>query len=539
MSTSQELNCYKNPIIPGFNPDPSITGHNGDFWLVTSSFEYFPGIPIYHSRDLIKWELIGHALTRRSQLDIRTPEPGGGIWAPTIRLRDGVFYITAACFDRYRPQDDDRVSPHGFHVKTANIWDSTSWSDPIFFSQVGFDQDLFWDDDGTVYLSSTYRKLCHTPGSSMKDFAVHICTVDLATGNSTSTPRLIRESKFGVSEGSHIFRRGRYYYLFTAEGGTESGHSEWVSRSETGPFGPWELGPKNPLWRNGVDDEVQNTGHADFVTDSKGRWWGVLLGVRPTKTANGWSNSVFGRETFLVPVTWQDDWPVLNRGQKVTLLGSALGLYEIDLPIQWRDDFDQDELQLGWYRKNTPQKIDFSMTENPGALRLYGAPYTLSSPASPTMFLRKQKHRRVTWRTQVSFNPTSLNTEAGAVVFWNYLTYSSIGIRQSPSDSSSRIVRFRSADLAVVDFELQSDDAALVLMIECGDAYRFGFREVIEGDANGLETEVRWIGEVSNDIMTADPPIGAAFTGMMLGLYAFGDLEQCLVPADFDYAEFY
>ena len=134
-------NSYQNPVIPGFNPDPSIIRCGLDFFLVTSSFEYFPGVPIYHSKDLIKWELIGHALTRRSQLDIRTPEPGGGIWATTIREHNGRFYIMTCCFDRYRPQEDDRVPPRGFYAYTDDIWKS-DWSEPVYFDQVGFDQDV-------------------------------------------------------------------------------------------------------------------------------------------------------------------------------------------------------------------------------------------------------------------------------------------------------------------------------------------------------------------------------------------------------------
>lgn len=133
---------FSNPVIPGFNPDPSIVRVDQDFFLVTSSFEYFPGAPIYHSRDLIQWKLIGHALNRPSQLQIHTPEPGGGVWATTIRYHQGVFYITAASFQRYHPQQDDRVWPQGFYVKTTNIWDDSTWSDPVYFDQVGFDQDV-------------------------------------------------------------------------------------------------------------------------------------------------------------------------------------------------------------------------------------------------------------------------------------------------------------------------------------------------------------------------------------------------------------
>ncbi|CAL5874208.1 uncharacterized protein PFLUO_LOCUS8496 [Penicillium psychrofluorescens] len=348
---------YTNPILPGFNPDPSIVRVDRDFFLVTSTFEYFPGAPIYHSQDLIQWKLIGHALTRLSQLQIHTPEPGGGVWATTIRYHGGVFYVIAASFQRYRPQQDDRVWPQGFYVKTTDIWNDTTWSDPVYFDQVGFDQDLFWDDDGTVYLSSTYRKMQPTRNANLKDFAIHICTVDLNTGNSTSEPKLIRESSSGVAEGSHIFKRGRYWFLFTAEGGTESGHCEWVSRSETGPFGPWHVGPNNPLWSNGGEDEVQNTGHADLVEDAHGRWWAVLLGVRRIQIEGMWEESVLGRETFLAPVEWKDDWPVVNGGQEISLQATGPGLYQFDTLVSWKDDFSSPVLQMGWYRKKSNTKL--------------------------------------------------------------------------------------------------------------------------------------------------------------------------------------
>jgi beta-xylosidase len=154
MGPHHVANSYTNPIISGFNADPSIIRVNRDFFLVTSSFEYFPGVPIYHSTDLVNWKLIGHAVTRTSQLQIHTPEPGGGVWAATLRFHDGFFYVVAASFEHYRPQNDDRVWPLGFYVKTNNIWDSTSWSDPVYFDQVGFDQDV----GGSVFFNQKYKK---------------------------------------------------------------------------------------------------------------------------------------------------------------------------------------------------------------------------------------------------------------------------------------------------------------------------------------------------------------------------------------------
>ncbi|KAL5043039.1 hypothetical protein BDW71DRAFT_131257 [Aspergillus fruticulosus] len=595
---------YTNPILPGSNPDPSIVRVGHDYFLVTSTFEYTPSAPIYHSRDLIQWKLITHAITRPSQLQIQTPEPGGGVWATTIRYHEATrtFYVIAASFSRYRPQDDDRVWPRGFYVKTdwEGIWDPTgkSWSESVWLDAVGFDQDLFFDDDGTVYLSSTYRKhertLPSADGKPLKDFAIHISTIDLQTGNVTSAPKLIRSSSSGVSEGSHIFKRGKYYYLFTAEGGTESGHSEWVCRSEDSPFGPWEAGPVgevNPLFGSGVsrDDEVQNTGHADFVEDVDGNWWAVFLGVRPVwrETEQRWEGSVFGRETFLAPVTWENNWPVVNSKQRITLAVDSLHLYHYTLSVEWRDDFTSETLQLGWYRKNTPLKKDYALLAFPTrpdqntnvsrGLRLLGAPYTLSTPSCPTLFLRKQTAQYCTWETKLLFFPDTVNVEAGTVVYLNYYTFVSIGIRLDPSHTESedidgppdravggvggkrkRIIRFTPSNThntpgfssKAVDIPLVSRTSAVVLRIECGDSYRFGFREVVaDADADAgsgpgaeqpeaIAVEVQWVGEVSNRALVEAPlPIGAPFTGAMLGLYSVGDREAVRVPADFEYVQ--
>lgn len=358
------MGTFLNPILPGFNPDPSVVRVGDDFFCVTSSFEYFPGAPIYHSKDLIRWKLIGHALTRKSQLDIKTPEPGGGVWATTIRHHESVFYIITSVFDRYRPQSDDRVWPRGFYVQSEDIWDDKTWSDPVYFDQIGFDHDLFWDDDGTTYVSSTYKKVDRSPDSKMKDFAVHVSTVDLETGNSTSIPRMIRESPSGIAEGSHIFKINGYYYLFVAEGGTESGHCEYVFRSRSSPFGPWENAPHNPLWRNTTNDEIQNTGHCDIVNDTDGNWWALCLGVRPRKEGNTWRTSVFGRESMLLPVRWEDDWPIFNEGKPITLRLQGPNKYELEEKKPWRDNFVGEKLSLGWYRKSnlfhTHEYFDFS-----------------------------------------------------------------------------------------------------------------------------------------------------------------------------------
>ncbi|KAL4919274.1 concanavalin A-like lectin/glucanase domain-containing protein, partial [Aspergillus aurantiobrunneus] len=270
------------------------------------------------------------------------------------------------------------------------------------------------------------------------------------------------------------------------------------------------------------------------------------------------------RETFLVPVDWVDDWPVVNGGRTITLTDDSPLLYHYSAPIDWRDDFTSPTLQLGWYRKNTPVKKDYTLlpptqaqsdpsTENGcgtgtgnGTLRLHGAPYTLSTPSCPTLFLRKQTARFCLWETKLRFFPDSVNVEAGTVVYLNYFTQVSIGIRLDPdpgSQARKRVIRFTprntGAEAQGVDVPLVSERSDVVLLIECGDAYRFGFREVLPG-VSGQEVgrEVHWVGSVGNRAVVEAPlPAGAPFTGVMLGVYSCGDREAVRVPADFAYVQ--
>ncbi|KAF3079638.1 hypothetical protein TWF102_002789 [Orbilia oligospora] len=544
-----ETGSYQNPILRGFNPDPTICRdpRTNDFFIATSTFEYFPGVSIYHSKDLISWKLIGHALTRRSQLDMRTVEPGGGIWAPTLRFVNGRFYMTTAKWDRYRPAQNERVWPRGFYVETDNIWDENSWSDPVYFDLPGFDQDLFWDDDGKVYLSTTYRLVDRDPKSTKKDFAIHLCEVDLRTGTSLTPPTVIRVAPSGLAEGSHIIKRNNYYYLFTAEGGTEEGHTEWVSRSSVGPLGPWELGTRNPLWRNTTSDEVQNTGHADLIEDAVGNWWGVFLGVRPWRQeVNGevtWEISQYGRESFLVPVSWEDDWPVFNYGSKITLLGKAPDTYHVRDAETWFDDFGKSDLEPGWYHKHTPLKQEYSLTSRRGFLRLHGGPYNLTVPECPTMLLQRQIRANIVWTTELEFYPDRKTYEAGTVVWWNSYTFSSVGIRVT--ESGQRYIAVKQAfdgkggfeesqhELPEGKFPVQLHIKALPLEYHLGFSFPTGGEP--DHHLKRTKTDITWLSSVSTRTMTLLPPIGNAFAGMMFGVYSFGELERCLVPADFSY----
>ncbi|KAF2000145.1 glycoside hydrolase family 43 protein [Amniculicola lignicola CBS 123094] len=542
------LLVFENPIIRGFNPDPTIcvlpstATTPTQYFLSTSTFEYFPGCAIYFSEDLINWKLIGHALTRRSQIELRTVEPGAGSWASTLRYRpqEKRWYLTNGLFQRYRLTADERIFPRGFYVWTDDIFEETTWSDPVYFDNPGFDQDLFWDDtNGKVYLSTTVRISKRELDSKLKDFAIHISEIEIESGRTLTPPVVIRESPHGIAEGSHIMRRGKYYYMFVAEGGTEAGHQEWVFRSIDGPLGPWE-GQGKALWYNGPDEEVQRTGHADVFEDGKGKWWAVFLGVRPIKKDGKFLEPQLGRETYLVKVKWVDDWPIFNAGKNITFLTEGREHVQriepttSDPTIQWSARLDQPELELGWYQKNTPLKKCYSLTERPNALRIHGSCYDLSSPEAPSMLLRKQESFNETFNATLYFKPSKSGYEAGLTIWWSMYSYASIGITAIDGENGKTLRTVvkrkplgQAGNLEVCSHLLSKLIAQVDSVALSAEATPTTYVLSLK---HGSETE-----RITFDVedLCVTPPVGGAFTGVMFGLYALGKWEPVLDPADF------
>jgi len=287
---------YPNPLIPGFSPDPSITAVDGAYYLATSTFEYLPGIPVYRSTDLASWTHIGNVATRPEQVGVEDVATGGGVWAPTIRYHDGVFYIIVTV----------AMSGRGCVVFTATD-PAGPWSDGITIDGIGgIDPDLAWDDDGTAYV--TFSGLS-TSGENMgQHLGIQQVRADLAAGKALEAPRsLWSGTGLKFPEAPHLYHRGGYWYLLIAEGGTERGHSVSVARGAC-PEGPFEGHPANPvLSACGTSRPIQNTGHADLVDTPDGGTALVLLGVRPLGLTQ--SFSPLGRETFITPVSWAGGWP--------------------------------------------------------------------------------------------------------------------------------------------------------------------------------------------------------------------------------------
>ena len=339
----QATDTVRNPILPGFHPDPTVCRVGDDYYIACSSFEYFPGVPIFHSRDLVNWTQIGNVLDRPEQLVLPLDSPSSaGIYAPTLRHHDGVFHLIVT-----------NVSGYGNLLVTATD-PAGPWSDPIRLPDVpSIDPDLAWDEDGTCWCTSA---------------GVQQVQLDTSTGQVIGEPRQIWSGSPGARypEAPHLYHIGDYWYLMIAEGGTERAHAESIARG-TSPNGPFEPCPHNPiLTHRGVEHPVQNTGHADLVQGPDGSWWLVHLGVRPQGATPSWHG--LGRETFLAPVTWVDGWPVVG-SPDIALPAPTWPLHPAPAPV--RDDFDSERLAPQWVSlRDRPAEL-VTTTERPGWLTLH------------------------------------------------------------------------------------------------------------------------------------------------------------------------
>ena len=359
------------PVLPGFHPDPSVCRVGEDYYLACSSFEYFPGVPVFHSRDLVHWRQIGNALDRPSQLRLTKAWSSGGIYAPTLRHHDGRFWLVTT-----------NASGGGGNLLVTATDPAGPWSEPVMLPGVpGIDPDLAWDEDGSCW--------CTVAGVSQ-------VRLDPDSGKVLGEPHRIWSGTRGAKapEAPHLYRIGEYWYLMIAEGGTERGHAVSIARGPA-PTGPFEACPANPiLTHRGQEHPVQNTGHADLVQGPDGSWWTVFLGVRPGGGTPGWH--VLGRETFLAPVEWVDGWPVV--GEVVSdLSGIPWPLQEeADEPV--RDDFDDSALRPQWISlRDRPEEL-CTTTERPGWLTLRARGTSLDA-SDVVLVGRRQQH--VTCRADV------------------------------------------------------------------------------------------------------------------------------------------
>ncbi|MCL2180281.1 MAG: glycoside hydrolase family 43 protein [Treponema sp.] len=404
-----------NPIQSGFYPDPSICRAGSDFYLVNSTFAYFPGLPIFKSRDLVHWKQIGNAIDRPGQLCFDKHKISQGLFAPTIRENNGMFYILCTL-----------INTGGNFIITAKD-PAGPWSDPVWLKGAdGIDPSIFFDPNGTVWYCGT--RAAPEGQAYQGNYEVYIIEIDLALLAEGKNP-LKGESK-GIwrgalrdviwPEGPHIYKIQDYYYLLHAEGGTGIDHAVCIARAKD-IRGPWEGKRSNPLLTHrhlGRRASIINAGHADIVDDKDGNWWMVLLASRPY-------NGVcpLGRETFFVPVKWEGAWPYIATESGMIEEQIEINCDESAASGEWRIesccDHFTDKLPLHWLTLRMPvneKDIAFSLTERKGVLRLYTKPETMRGNGHPAFAGRRIRHKDWAFTVSLEFSAKDNNEAAGLVL---------------------------------------------------------------------------------------------------------------------------
>jgi alpha-N-arabinofuranosidase len=498
---------FENPVLAGFHADPSICRVGDDYYLVCSSFEYFPGVPIYHSKDLVNWRHIGHCLTRKSQLPLDKMRASGGIFAPTLRHHDGTFYMITT-----------NVWGGGNFYVTAK--DPTGpWSEPVRLDAEGIDPSLLFDDDGKVYY-------CRHVGGS--DGYIGLTTLDLATGKLAGELKNIWGGTGGVwAEGPHVYKIDGQYFLMISEGGTSYNHAVTIARGDS-PWGPYEANPANPILthRGQPERAIQAVGHADLVETPAG-WWMVCLGIRP----QGGLFHHIGRETYLAPVSWSESgWPVVNdnRGIEVSMPAPDLPTHAWDQPPV-RDEFDGEKLALCWNHLRNPVEANYSLTERPGFLRLKGTSVKLTEADSPTFVGRKQTGLGCVASAKLDFIPQTEGDAAGLVVRGNDENHYVVGITKHEGKrlAFARYV-LKGKSVEPVKYVGVADGPVELTIEASPQQYEFFYRS----DAD----EKQSLGSVSAQDLATEK-IGG-FTGAYIGLFATAEDEADVAPADFDWFDY-
>ncbi|HEY0044146.1 MAG TPA: glycoside hydrolase family 43 protein [Allosphingosinicella sp.] len=417
---------YRNPILTGFYPDPSNTRVGEDYYLVTSTFSYFPGIPVFRSRDLVTWTQIGNAIDRPDQLDFGKLGMSRGVFAPTIEHRDGLFYILNTCVDcggNFLITATDPAGP---------------WSDPVWLPELegGIDPALFFDEDGSAWIINNGPPVGEPLYEGHR--AIWIQRFDVKAQKTFGPRTLLVNGGVDITkkpvwiEGPHIYKRDGWYVLSAAEGGTAEGHSQVVlrSRSVTGPYAPYANNPvltQRDLPRDRAMP-ITSAGHADFVQTPKGDWWATFLGVRPYD--GDFYNT--GRETFLMPVTWENGFPRITKpGQVIPYAAKRPDLPEgaraavaTNGPVMVREEFDRPKLGFEWMMMRNPRES--WMETGAGALKLKARPVGIGDFGNPSFVGRRQQHMNASASTVVRFAPAGEGDEAGLVAiqndeFWFFL----------------------------------------------------------------------------------------------------------------------
>lgn len=481
-----------NPLIPGFNPDPSIVRVGDDYYLATSTFEYKPGIPIYHSRDLVNWKLVGHVITRPGQLRDKGVPTLGGAWAPTLRYHNRLFYVAVT----------DALG-RGTVVFTAKKV-TDEWSDGIDIDVDGIDPDLAWDEDGTCIMTFSGLILKGEERGAHK--GIQQARIDLNTGDRLEEVRNIWSGTgLMFPEAPHLYQIDGWWYLVIAEGGTERGHSVSIARART-PDGPFESCPANPiLSARSTARPIQNTGHGDLVQTKDGNWVMVLLGMRTRGSTRAFSS--LGRESFATNVTWEDGWPIVEPVELNTL--SEAPEFSINFAGNPKPFSSTGELI-------SPRSFPEDLCEVTfQGLKMVGTGKSLESE-DPSFIGRRQ--RRFDSFSQVNFSVDSKNTRAGMTVRYDETSHYDIEYFGGKIIARSAISYLKHEVLAE---NVDIDESDIQLYIEMGQPgptfFERATSDLIHLGYLDRSGEKREVAVFDGRYLSAE--VTTSFTGRVIGFY--------------------
>ena len=508
-------NTYQNPVQRGFFPDPSVVRVGEDYYMVNSTFQYFPAIAISHSKDMVHWQVIGHAITDPDDLDLQDIRDSHGIWAPDISYHDGRFIIMATLRLNADGKRDNNVMRRQLVVSSDKP--EGPYSKPSWLEVDSIDPSHFIDDDGKHYMVIS-------PGINLVPLSDD-CTkvigdkIPVWPGTGERCP-----------EGPHLLKRGKYYYAILAEGGTGYGHGINVGRSEN-LFGPYEPSPYNPLMRQfDADAPIQRTGHGKLIQTQNGDWWVYYLMGRP----NQGHYTTIGRESGLAPVKWlEDDWFIINDRKGPSTEQTAPDLPQHPFEKWTRDDFDSEELNLNWEFVRNPAKGSYSLTERPGYFRIWTRDGQLSEIRAKNTLLRREQELSYTASTKVDFYPSRNGEQAGLTCYYSTATYARFSVCYEEGRKLQLVINRNHGEelMASVD-EIKEQSVYLKVVV---DKLTRSFYYSYDGEAWTL------VGVLENCIYLCDegvPDDPKRHTGTLVGIYANNGGCGTRIPADFDYFEY-
>jgi alpha-N-arabinofuranosidase len=514
----------KNPILPGFYPDPSICRVNKDYYLVTSSFSYFPGVPIFHSTDLAHWKQIGHVLNRPSQLNLIGQGISDGIFAPTIRYHKGIFYMITTASSGIG----------NFFVTAKNP--AGPWSDPILLNDImGIDPSIFFDDNGKAYITNCGPGP-HNPKGWDANCAIWLQELDLKSQKCVGPRKAIRTALDSITkistwiESPHIYKKKGYYYLVAAEGGTGIDHAVTVYRSKN-IWGPYKAGLENPILTQrylSADrlNPITCAGHADFVQTPDKQWVSVFLACQP------YSEDYYniGRQTFFLPVNWNDEWPTLLAKDKVVPIEVRSPLKKekgkiafADYSANWRDDFDTPNLKFDWNFIRTPNEKWYELLDKNLVIHAKSVP--ISEVGNPSFIGRRLQHINAEMSTAIQLE-SKKEMEAGLIAFQNEKYFYKFVVC---NESDRYCISLASATNEIAKVELKGykvENMIYLKIISLGSEFKCEYSM----------DNINWssFGPVLDGKMLSTHVAGG-FTGTYLGLYAYAKKPA---KALFDWASY-